>query len=134
MTSRRRLKALARRQWVIDLDQRHATLQGRLPIYAQAVSICSCGRTSWIMEGAGEDELAEWREDERDHLMHCYEDVGTAPDDDPVEVVDLVISELEPSRCGMCGAVHSPELLCPMRMMTLEAQRAAQARRYDMRR
>lgn len=69
--SRRHRKALARRQWVVDLDQRHAILQGRLPINVRAVSICSCGRTSWVMDGATDAELNEFYTDADDHAAWC---------------------------------------------------------------
>lgn len=70
----RKSKALRRRQGVIDIDLRWAIRNGRLPLYAESVSVCSCGRTAWLMPGADDEEHAQFWDDESDHEACCGAD------------------------------------------------------------
>lgn len=69
--TRRRAKAIARRQWVVDMDARHALRQDRLPHYWQALDSCPCGRVAWLLDGATDEERAEFYRDSEDHAAYC---------------------------------------------------------------
>lgn len=70
-SARRRAKAIARRSWVVDMDVRQAVEQDRIPRSAIAVSRCSCGRTSWLLSGATDEERASFDRDSDDHGDSC---------------------------------------------------------------
>lgn len=70
-SAKRRRKAIQRRQWVLDMDVRHAIANDRFPTHMLAGDICPCGRRSWILQGATEEELAAYYEDARDHDDYC---------------------------------------------------------------
>ncbi|MBE7194411.1 MAG: hypothetical protein INR66_18250 [Gordonia polyisoprenivorans] len=73
--SRRQEKARRRRAGVMELDQRYAFRDDRLPLYAAAISMCSCGRIAWVMEDASSDEVAAFHDAERDHEADCLADI-----------------------------------------------------------
>lgn len=75
MSRARRAAVTAKRQeWAHELDVRWAFKADRLPLYAEAVSVCSCGRQSWLMPGASHVELEAFERDNADHdYMHELE-------------------------------------------------------------
>ena len=69
--ARRRAKAIVRREWLHDLDVRWAFRLDRIPTYAESVSMCSCGRTSWLMPGAAAEDREAFERENADHdYMH----------------------------------------------------------------
>lgn len=73
--SRRQEKARRRRAGVMDLDHRHAITGDRLPLYAAAISLCSCGRIAWVMEDASSEEVVAFHDAERDHEADCLAEI-----------------------------------------------------------
>ena len=71
-SARRRAKSIARRQWIIDMDARHAVIDGRLPHYWSALGQCPCGRVAWLLEGASDEERDEFYQASEDHAAYCY--------------------------------------------------------------
>lgn len=67
----RKTKPIRRRQGVYDLDVKWAFINDRLPLYAESLSICSCGRRAWLMPGATEEDRDRFYEDDDDHLAAC---------------------------------------------------------------
>lgn len=73
--TKRRAKNHQRQQWIYDMDVDTAFRTDSLPRYALAVSICSCGRRSWLMPGATDEDYAAHYEDDANHAyMHDMED------------------------------------------------------------
>lgn len=66
--ARRREKAVKRGgEWLHDLDVRWAFRNDRLPLYAEAISVCSCGRRSWLMPGASVEEQGDFDASNDEH-------------------------------------------------------------------
>lgn len=70
---RRRAKAIARRGYLHEMDVRWAFRLDRLPRHAASASICSCGRLSWLMPGATDEEHEAFDRDNADHDHLCGE-------------------------------------------------------------
>lgn len=68
---KRRRKAILRRQWVRDMDVRHAVEQDRLPRDLAAASVCSCGRKSWLLTGASDEDHDSFLRENDDHTFYC---------------------------------------------------------------
>lgn len=72
-SGRRRAKAIARRGYLHELDVRWAFRLDRLPRHAVAASVCSCGRMSWLMPGASDEDREAFDRDNADHADMCSE-------------------------------------------------------------
>lgn len=70
-STRRRLRAIARRAFVTTADVRHSITQDRIPRSAIAVSVCGCGRRSWLLEGASDEDYTEFAQENADHGDWC---------------------------------------------------------------
>lgn len=68
---KRRRQAINRRQWVTEMDVRWSYYADRIPRSAIAVSKCGCGRTSWLLEGADDDERRAFDEDNDAHYCEA---------------------------------------------------------------
>ena len=73
-SARRRAKAQRNRERAYDLESLWALRNDRIPPHAVAVSICSCGRRSWLMPGADADAWESFDRDNDDHDTYCRED------------------------------------------------------------
>lgn len=69
---KRRRKALQRRRWLVELDLLWAYRLERFPLRIVAGSSCSCGRMSWLMEGATDEDRAAFEADSADHDAYCW--------------------------------------------------------------
>lgn len=73
--ARRRTRARKRLDQAHELDVRWAFRLDRLPLYAVAVSVCSCGRRAWLMPGASPEDHQAFTEDSENHdYAHQLED------------------------------------------------------------
>lgn len=69
--ARRRAKAIARRRWVHDLDSLKALVNGRLPLFWSALTVCPCGFTTWLQPEATPEEHDDFRQSVADHADYC---------------------------------------------------------------
>lgn len=78
-TGRRRAKAIRNRQ-AIEVAEAFRT--GSVPRSAIAASYCTCGRRSWLMPGATDEDYRQWDLRNADHDAYCgdtdFETTGAA--------------------------------------------------------
>ncbi|WGL50673.1 hypothetical protein P5P86_11930 [Nocardioides sp. BP30] len=72
--ARRRAKAVARAEAVVELDIRWAFRLNRFPLRAESCFWCSCGYMAWLMPGATDEEYGEHALACSDHTTWCYEE------------------------------------------------------------
>lgn len=68
---RRRAKAVANRRRVHAMENDRAVAAGGLPVHVVALSVCGCGRISWLEDGASADAWADFDRDNDDHDSYC---------------------------------------------------------------
>lgn len=69
--ARRRAKAVARRRHVHAIENNLLVAAGHLPRHGAALSVCPCGRVSWLEEGATAEDHEAFTQDNDDHAAYC---------------------------------------------------------------
>lgn len=70
-SARRRAKAQRNREAGYWLESLESYRTGRIPRSAVAVSMCSCGRLSWLMPGATDEAREAFDRENEDHDAYC---------------------------------------------------------------